>query len=88
MKYSKKQRRQVCFTIDDFGEKDRVDPELASRLELAFPPVGAFTTKIDVSQDLYCLLIEAPDVQIEDLIGVFSQMGCNAHVKGALGEQS
>jgi hypothetical protein len=79
---TKKSRRSICFVIDDFEEKDRIDPGLVPKLEITFPPLGALTMKVDVSLNLYCLLIEAPDLQVEDLIAVFTRMGLNAHVKG------
>jgi hypothetical protein len=83
---SKEQRRQVCFEVDDLEEKSRLDPELITRLETTFPLLGVFTMHINVALNLYCVLIEAPDVQVENLLDVFSQLGCNARMKGDVRE--
>jgi hypothetical protein len=72
----------ICFTVDNYEQVYSADPEALGNLEKALALAGAIPARVDEPDRIFCVVVTNPDLSIESILGIFSQFGYRAQLKG------
>ena len=66
--FQKKQKKIICFEVENYEDVASRDPLALSSLEQALALAGALPARIDYPERIFCVTIENSHLSIEELL--------------------